>query len=75
MSNLQICYICRFPTTDWEEVKSEKVVCSDCLFGEVGYPLESWLPSPEEQIAVYQMLEREWNAEDLEDFYQEFHNR
>jgi hypothetical protein len=62
--NFEICFICRFPTTDFEVVNGGEHWCGLCLS-------ESYSPSQEEAELVFAELGSEWTSEDLEDFYLE----
>jgi hypothetical protein len=60
--NFEICFICRYPTTDWSEVYSGEKHCGACL-------AEGVAPSEQEQDLVYAALQEDWHEADLEDFY------
>jgi hypothetical protein len=62
MYNFEICFICRFPTTDWSEVNGGEKHCGACIAEAAG-------PSEWEQDLVFAAMEHDWTEEELEDFY------
>jgi hypothetical protein len=64
--NFEICFVCRYPTTDYSLVNGGEAWCGLCLS-------ESHQPSDEEMDLVFAAMEHEWTEEELEDFYQQVH--
>ena len=60
--NFEICFVCRFPTTDFEVVNEGEHWCGLCLS-------ESSQPSEEEMDLVFLAMQEEWTEADLENFY------
>ena len=60
--NFEICFVCRFPTTDFEVVNGGEHWCGLCLS-------ESSQPSDEEMDLVFAAMQEEWTEADLENFY------
>lgn len=69
MANFEICFICRYPTTDSAPGYGGEPVCAMCWAE--GYI--STIPSDEEQALVFEAMNHEWTSEELEDFFQETH--
>lgn len=63
----EICFVCRFPTTDFSVVNGGEHWCGLCLS-------ESYQPSQEEVDAFFEAIHHDWTPEELEDFYQESHS-
>jgi len=73
VTNFEICFICRFPTTDWAEVNGGEKHCGLCRQEEA--ELADLLgPTESEQELVFLAMEREWSFEDLEDFYNQINS-
>jgi hypothetical protein len=62
--NFEICFICRFPTTDFSPNESGEPICGLCW---------SETPSDEEVDLVFAAMHHDWTSEELEDFYQQIH--
>jgi hypothetical protein len=60
--NFEICFVCRFPTTDFEVVNGGEHWCGLCLS-------ESNQPSEEEMDIVFAAMQEDWTEADLENFY------
>jgi hypothetical protein len=62
--NFEICFVCGYPTTDFERVNGGEPWCGLCLS-------ESYQPSEEEMDAVFAFMNHEWTSEELEEMYQD----
>jgi hypothetical protein len=62
--NFEICFVCRFPTTDYSIVNGGEFHCALCME-------DSYYASDEEVDALFAAAEHDWTLEELEDFYQE----
>ena len=60
--NFEICFVCRFPTTDFEVVNGGEHWCGLCLS-------ESIQPSDEEMDLVFAAMQEDWTEAGLENFY------
>lgn len=67
LMTMQLCFVCRYPTTDYSLVNGGEAWCGSCLFENAGITE----PTLEEVEAYYWAIHHNWTEEDLEDFYQQ----
>ena len=61
--NFEICFVCRFPTTDFEVVNGGEFWCGHCM--------SEYVEDSGAVDALFEAMHHDWTTEELEDFYQE----